>query len=252
MVGQKMMPNRDKDVLVLIPAFNEEASIGSVITDVLSNNYQLLVISDGSSDNTVEVARSFGVPVLQFSSNLGVGAALRAGFRYADTEGFRYVVQVDADGQHDASQIVNLVSAAEQGNFHVVIGSRFRSNETSMKVSPIRRLAMWILATLASRAANTKITDASSGFRCISQPLLGEFAQNFPSSYLGDTYEALISAGLGGYRITEVAASMAPRQAGTSSASQIRAFGLTVRAALVGLLRFHVRINPYVESTSNK
>ena len=243
-----MSPISDRDVLVLIPAYNEEASIGNVVSDVLNHGYQLLVISDGSSDGTAEVARSFGVPVLQFSSNLGVGAALRAGFRYANTKGFRHVVQVDADGQHDASQIVNLVSAAEQGNFHLVIGSRFRSNETSMKVSLIRRLAMWILASLASRATNTKITDASSGFRCISQPLLGEFAQNFPSSYLGDTYEALISAGLGGYRITEVAASMAPRQAGTSSASQIRAFGLTVRAALVGILRFHVRINPYVES----
>jgi glycosyltransferase involved in cell wall biosynthesis len=247
-----MTPIKVDDVLVLIPAFNEEKSIRNVISDVLGNGYQLLVISDGSSDNTADIARSLGVPVLKFSSNLGVGAALRAGFRYANTEGFRYVVQVDADGQHDASQIVNLVSVAKQGNFHLVIGSRFLSPETSMKISLIRRLAMWILATLASRAANTKITDASSGFRCISQPLLGEFAKNFPSSYLGDTYEALISAGLGGYRITEVAASMAPRQAGTSSASQIRAFGLTVRAALVGLLHFHVRINPYVESTSNK
>jgi len=245
-----MSLNRRNDVLVLIPAFNEEVSIGNVITDVLNNGYQLLVISDGSSDNTVEVARSFGVPVLQFSSNLGVGAALRAGFRYANVEGFQYVVQVDADGQHDASQIINLVSVAQQGSFHLVIGSRFRSTETSMKVSLIRRSAMWILASLASRASGTKITDASSGFRCISQPLLGEFAQNFPSSYLGDTYEALISAGLGGYRITEVAASMAARQAGTSSASQIRAFGLTVRVALVGILRFHVRINPYVESVN--
>ena len=243
-----MSPNRGNDVLVLIPAFNEEISIGNVITDVLNNGYQLLVISDGSSDNTVRVARSYGVPVLQFSSNLGVGAALRAGFRYANVEGYQHVVQVDADGQHDASQIINLVSVAQQGSFHLVIGSRFRSAETSMKVSLIRRLAMWILASLASRASGTKITDASSGFRCIPQPLLGEFAQNFPSSYLGDTYEALVSAGLGGYRITEVAASMAARQAGTSSASQIRAFGLTVRVALVGVLRFHVRINPYVES----
>lgn len=238
----------DRDVLVLIPAFNEEASIGNVISDVLYHGYQLLVISDGSSDNTVEVARSFGVPVLKFSSNLGVGAALRAGFRHANVEGFQHVVQVDADGQHDASQIINLVSEAKRGNFHLVIGSRFRSSETSMKVSVTRRLAMWTLASLASRACGTKITDASSGFRCISQPLLGEFARNFPSSYLGDTYEALISAGLGGYRITEVAASMSARQVGTSSASQIRAFGLTVRAALVGMLRFHVRINPYVES----
>lgn len=246
-----MTPDKDNEVLVLIPAFNEEESIGNVISDVLRSGYQLLVISDGSSDNTVDVARSFGVPVLQFSSNLGVGAALRAGFRYANAEGFKYVVQVDADGQHDASQIINLVSAAKQGNFHLVIGSRFRSSETSMEVRPIRRLAMWILASLASRAADTKITDASSGFRCISQPLLGEFARNFPSSYLGDTYEALISAGHGGYRITEVAASMAARRAGTSSASQIQAFGLTVRAALVGLLRFHVRINPYVDPLRN-
>ncbi len=235
----------DNDVLVLIPAFNEEASIGNVILDVLKNGYQLLVISDGSSDRTVSIAQSFGVPVLQFSSNLGVGAALRAGFRYANNFGFHYVVQVDADGQHDASQISNLVDKASSGNFHLVIGSRFRSLDTSMKVSPIRRLAMWTLAKFASRAAGTRITDASSGFRCIAQPLLGEFSRNFPSSYLGDTYEALISAGHGGYRITEVPASMSARQAGTSSASQIRAFGLTIRAVLVGVLHFHVKIRQF-------
>ncbi len=240
------MPTSSKDdVLVLIPAFNEGSSIGDVISEVLANGYHLLVISDGSTDNTVEIATRLGVPVLQFSSNLGVGAALRAGFRYANNEGFQHVVQVDADGQHDASQISNLVTHAREGDFHLVIGSRFRSEMTSMEVSAIRRLAMWILASLASRAAHTQITDASSGFRCISQPLLGEFARNFPSSYLGDTYEALISAGLGGYRISEIAASMSPRQAGVSSASQMRAFGLTVRAALVGILRFHVRISPY-------
>jgi len=104
---------------------------------------------------------------------------------------------------------------------------------------------MNVLAFFASRAAHTKITDASSGFRCISQPLLGVFSTTFPASYLGDTYEALISAGKANYKIIEVPAAMSPRLVGVSSASTIKAFGLTVRALLVGILRFHIRISEY-------
>lgn len=231
-------------VLALIPAFNESKSISAVISEVLGAGFEILVVSDGSTDETASIARRMGVPVLEFPINLGVGAALRGGFRYACAHGYDAVVQVDADGQHRAGDLGSLVEVAAGGH-HMVIGSRFLSNDTSMRVGMTRRIAMVILASLATRATGTRITDASSGFRCITQPLLGEFARNFPATYLGDTYEALLAAGRGRYRVCEVPTAMNARTAGESSASTLVAMSRSIRAVLVGLLRFHVRVAPY-------
>jgi glycosyltransferase involved in cell wall biosynthesis len=232
-------------VLVIVPAFNEQATITQVVDDIRTNGYDVLVISDGSTDDTVKMAINGGATVLDFRLNMGVGAALRAGFKYAHQNGYQAVVQVDADGQHLVSEIPKLLRPWKEDGFHLVIGSRFRSQGTTMVVSRSRRLAMNMLAFFASRAAHTTITDASSGFRLISQPLLGVFSTTFPASYLGDTYEALISAGKANYKIIEVPTAMSPRLVGVSSASTIKAFGLTVRALLVGILCFHIRISKY-------
>lgn len=233
-------------VLALIPAFNESKSISSVIAEVQSAGFDILVVSDGSTDGTASIARGMGVPVLEYPINLGVGAALRGGFRFACAHGYDAVVQVDADGQHRTSDMESLVEVASNG-YHMVIGSRFLSDDTDMHIGITRRLAMVVLARLASRATGTRITDASSGFRCISQPLLGEFARNFPATYLGDTYEALLSAGRGRYRVCELPTAMNARMAGESSASTMVAMSRSVRAVLVGLLRFHVRVAPFAQ-----
>jgi glycosyltransferase involved in cell wall biosynthesis len=190
-----------ENVLVVVPAWNEQASIAKVISELKTRGFDVLVVDDGSTDKTSLIARQNGAITIRLPFNLGVGGALRCGFKYAVQHGYEAVVQCDADGQHPVDHIESLISTAAQGNFHMVIGSRFLNDEGKMELSLIRRLAMRILSRSASRACKTLITDATSGFRIIAVPLLDELAEKLPAYYLGDTYEALVSSGRAGYRI---------------------------------------------------
>ena len=235
------------NVLIMVPAFNEQESVGQVLDQLLQKNFFFLLISDGSSDGTAKLSRARGAKVLELPINLGVGGALRAGFKYAVTHGFKAVVQIDADGQHPIEEIENLITAANEHNAHMVIGSRFLTGEMTMDVSRMRRLAMRVLSRSASAAAGTKITDSTSGFRLISEPLLSEFARQFANNYLGDTYESVISAGRGNYKVIEIPARLAPREHGESTASTGSAVRFTLKGLGVATLGLHKRLTP-VES----
>ena len=231
-----------QNVLVVVPALNEELSLGFVLDNLRSQAFEVLVVNDGSTDGTVSVARRHGVMVLDLPYNMGVGGALRAGFQVAVDRGFQAVVQVDADGQHPADSIDRLIDEANSSGAHLVLGSRFRSDSTTMGVATTRRLVMRVLAWSASRATRTEITDSSSGFRLIQEPLLRQFSQSFSANYLGDTYEALISAGRAGYVVREVPAAMKERVVGVSSASVTQSIQFTLKCLAVALLRLHARV----------
>ena len=231
-----------ENTLVIVPAFNEAGSISDVLTELKSFNYQVLVVSDGSSDGTSDISRSMGIRVLDLPLNLGVGGALRAGFRFAVKEKYSAIVQIDADGQHPAGEIENLIAAANGNQAQLVIGSRFLSDGTSMKVGIIRRLVMRVLARSSSRATGTNITDTTSGFRIICEPLLTKYAMSFPTNYLGDTYEAVVAAGRSGYKVIEIPAAMRERTSGESTASIAQSVRFTVKGLIVALLRLHRRI----------
>lgn len=232
------------NVLVMVPAFNEEASVGDVLRELTQKNFRVLLISDGSTDRTATIGRELGVPVLELPINLGVGGALRAGFKYACVKNFEAVVQVDADGQHPADEIMNLVHAANETSAHMVVGSRFLNECQTMDVSGTRRIAMWFLARSASAATNHTITDSSSGFRLIRTPLLNQFANHFANNYLGDTYEAVVSAGRSGYKVVEIAADLQNRKHGESTASTGSAVKFTLKGLGVALLGFHKKLEP--------
>lgn len=230
-------------VLVVVPAWNEQASIAKVITELKLRGFDVLVVDDGSTDKTSFIARQNGAITIRLPFNLGVGGALRCGFKYAVQHGYQAVVQCDADGQHPVDHIELLISTATQGNFHMVIGSRFLNSEGRMELSFIRRLAMRILSRSASRASKTLITDATSGFRVIAAPLLRELAEKLPAYYLGDTYEALVSAGRAGYRIREIPAPLMEREHGKSSAHPVKAARLAVKAILSAILHVHQKLD---------
>ena len=231
-----------ENTLVIVPAFNEAGSISDVLTELKSFNYQVLVVSDGSSDGTSDISRSMDIRVLDLPLNLGVGGALRAGLRFAVKEKYSAIVQIDADGQHPAGEIENLIAAANGNQAQLVIGSRFLSDGTSMKVGIVRRLVMRVLARSSSRATGTNITDTTSGFRIICEPLLTKYAMSFPTNYLGDTYEAVVAAGRSGYKVIEIPAAMRERTAGESTASIAQSVRFTVKGLIVALLRLHRRI----------
>jgi len=236
--------------LVLIPALNEQETIFDVVSGVVAQGFDVVVIDDGSGDMTSELARQAGAVILKLRINLGVGGALRCGFRYAVNEGYRSVVQCDADGQHPISHIQELVNVADQTSSHLVIGSRFRNKDVLMSVMWHRRLVMWLLGIIVSRACKTKITDSTSGFRLISEPLLSQFAKTFPSHYLGDTFEANVVTGRAGYKVKEIAAPIVDRKAGKSSTGAGRSMILIARSILVVGTRLHFNISKFSERNS--
>jgi glycosyltransferase involved in cell wall biosynthesis len=215
-------------VLVVIPAFNEEANVAFVVGEVQHEGFTALVVDDGSTDRTGEVAELAGAVVLRLPVNLGVGGALRCAFRFAVSHGYVTVVQCDADGQHDPGEIHHLLETMTDSHAELVIGSRFTAGRPR-DVGLGRRLAMTQLARTASRETGARITDATSGFRAIGGRLLGSFAANYPSEYLSDTVEALARAGRGGFKVAEVGVHMRPRLSGISSASSASSMWYVVR-----------------------
>lgn len=231
-------------LLVVVPAYNESSSVSLVVSDLLGSGYDVLVVDDGSDDDTGMQASQAGAKVIRLAFNLGVGGALRAGFKFARIHGYDTVVQVDADGQHPVDGIALLIAAAEETGADMILGSRFSSGRSSMAVNAPRRFAMKVLARSASHANRCRITDATSGFRLIREPLLGAFADKFAANYLGDTFEALVAAGRAGYVIQEIPADLQPRLSGVSSASTRQAVAFSIKAVAVAALRLHPRIRP--------
>lgn len=230
------------DVLVVVPAFNEAASIGQVLDGIQSHGFRVLVIDDGSTDETSVVAHQKNAIVLALPLNVGVGGALRCGFRYAVENGFSAIIQCDADGQHLPSHLMDLVEATNRTDAHMMIGSRFGSEKTTHDPSLLRRFAMLTLSKVAQHATKHSITDSTSGFRLIQQPLLGELAAHLPAYYLGDTFETVVVAGRAGYHVEEIGVAMASRKHGASSSGNFRSIVLIGKVLTTVLLGIHFRL----------
>lgn len=234
-------PRRPRRVLVVVPAWNEEQVIADVLSELRSAVPELdvLVVDDGSTDNTTHVARATGVAVVSLPFNIGVGGAMRAGFLYAVRNGYDGVVQVDADGQHDPAQIELLVDALEDAD--VVVGSRFAGAGQYVARGP-RRWAMRVLAWALSRLCRTSLTDVTSGFRATGPRAIGLLARYYPPEYLGDTVESLVVVQKARLAVKEVAVVMRPRAGGVPSQSAVTAAIYLGRAMLVlvlAVLRSH-------------
>ncbi len=230
------------DVLVVVPAFNEVASIGQVLVGIQSHGFRVLVIDDGSTDETSVVAHQKNAIVLSLPLNVGVGGALRCGFRYAVENGFSAIIQCDADGQHLPSHLKDLVEATNRTDAHMMIGSRFGSEKTTHDPSLLRRFAMLALSKVAQHATKHSITDSTSGFRLIREPLLSELATHLPAYYLGDTFETVVVAGRAGYHVEEIGVAMASRMHGASSSGNFRSIVLIGKVLTTVLLGIHFRL----------
>lgn len=226
-----MSARSDQRVLVVLPAWNEAQSLPAVLREISEHlpDVGVLVVNDGSADETSAVARSCGVQVLDLPFNLGVGGAMRAGFRYALAEGYGSVVQVDADGQHDPREVPRLLAGLAHAD--VVIGARF-ADQGEYTVRGPRRWAMRVLAGVLSRLAHTRLTDTTSGFRAAGPQAIRLFAVHYPAEYLGDTLESLVIALRSGLTVEQVGVSMRERSAGRPSQRPIEATIYLLRACL--------------------
>jgi glycosyltransferase involved in cell wall biosynthesis len=211
--------------LVIIPAYNEATTLPNVLQALSEHraadgsSLDVVVVDDGSTDATGDVVRSAGFPVLRLPYNLGIGGALRTGFRYAIERDYQQAVQLDADGQHDPGAIDVLLAALDDAD--LVIGSRFADDVVVYQVGRTRRSAMQMLQLLVRALTGRTFTDTSSGFRAFNRPMLEYFARNYPSEYM-ESVEALLAASYGGFRIVEVPIVMHQRAGGTPSNHRLK------------------------------
>jgi glycosyltransferase involved in cell wall biosynthesis len=216
-----MLPSK-YDTLVIMPAWNESEAIGETIREIyeFAPPCDVLVVDDGSRDNTVAIARSAGAMVLQLPFNMGVGGAMRTGFKYAKKRGYSQVIQVDADGQHDPRDIHAVLEGLKEAD--ISIGARFADKGTYAVRGP-RKWAMNLLAWTISRVAGTRLTDVTSGFRAANAKAIRQYVDHYPAEYLGDTIDSLVVAIRSGCVVRQVGVSMRERQGGTPSHDPVKA-----------------------------
>lgn len=237
---------RSTATLAIIPAYNEAAAIADTIHELtrVRPDVDLVVIDDGSADGTAGIARRAGAQVISLPFNLGIGGALRTGFRWAVGQGYQRAFQFDADGQHDPSEIAVLLEPLERGA-DLVVGSRFLDGDAGYRVSRVRQTAMGALRVTMRLLSKQSFTDTSSGFRAFNRPMLEFFATNYPAEYM-ESVEALFVAATEGFEVVEVPVRMRTRAAGEPSNRRIRSAYHFVRLYLILLASARRRRSPVV------
>ncbi len=222
-------------ILIIVPAFNEGGNIGRTVKEILAQPLALdvLVIDDGSKDGTVEEAQAAGAKVVRLPFNLGIGGAVQTGFRYADEQGYDIAIQIDGDGQHDASFVPALIVPINANQADMVIGSRFIS-EGGFKSTFSRRLGINFFVQLINALTGVKISDPTSGFRAYNRKLIGLFAQYYPQDF--PEPEAVVVASQERARIVEVSVAMRKREAGNSSIRYFKSLYYMVKVTIAILL----------------
>lgn len=232
-------------ILAIVPAMNEEDSLPEML-DELSTVHPLthtLVVDDGSRDATAEIARARGCRVVRHPFNLGYGAALLTGYHYALRHGYPYVVQLDADGQHPAGRIPELLAPVLAGDADVVVGSRYLDGSNAGSTF-FRRLAARPLAFLASLWTGTRITDPTSGFQALSPAAVTTLCSDgFPEDY--PDVDVLITLHRAGLRLHEHPVRMRDREVGTSMHGGVRVFYYFYRLLVTLMLLPWRRSSPY-------
>ena len=213
----------DDRTLVVVPAYQEEQALPGTLKELrdVVPELDVLVVDDGSRDATAKVAAAAtDVTVARLPFNLGVGAAVRTGLRYAVDNGYHRVVVVDADGQHDPATISTLLRALDEGA-DMVIGSRF-GDGSSFAVGRTRGRAMKSLHRVVRWQTGQSFTDTTSGFRAFDAPVVAMLARDYPVEYLADTVEVLLMVCRAGYKVVEVPVAMRTRAGGQPSTRHLQ------------------------------
>ncbi len=198
------------NVVAVIPAYNEGTTIGSVVTETAPYVDEVVVVDDGSTDDTADIARDHGAAVVTHIVNTGVGGAVRTGYQYAIRHGYDFVAQVDGDGQHDPSYLPDLLAVAEDND--MVIGSRYL-NESIEDYSLIRRAGINFFTSVVNTLGGINITDVTSGYRIYRVSMLEEIMHRSDKHW---AVEQTLQAANNDYRIKELSVEMPTRDEGAS------------------------------------
>lgn len=226
--------NRIMKVLIIIPAYNEAGNLAGLIGKLKSvcPGYDVVVINDSSSDNTLGVCRELGVNVIDLPVNLGIGGAVQSGYRYAQYKGYDAAVQVDGDGQHNPEYIGMLLDELKKGA-DICIGSRFISNE-GYQSTAVRRFAIRYLSCLIRIFTGKRITDPTSGFRACDRKAVSLFAGDYPRDY--PEPESIVNASRYGLYVVEVPVAMNERKEGKSSITSLKSLYYMIKVSLAVII----------------
>ncbi len=225
-----------RKILIIVPAYNESGCIGQTVREILSLKLpaEILVVDDGSSDQTVSEAKKAGAKVVSLPFNTGIGGAMQTGFQFALRNGFDIAVQVDGDGQHDATYLNELLKPVLQNQADLAIGSRFIPPYLGYQSSFVRRIGINFFAGLISFLTGVKITDSTSGFRAYNRKMIRIFAGYYPNDF--PEPEAIVVAKSNGARICEVPVVMRKRQAGHSSIRYLKTLYYMIKVTFAIML----------------
>ncbi|HZT33547.1 MAG TPA: glycosyltransferase family 2 protein [Bryobacteraceae bacterium] len=231
-------------LLVIVPAFNEEAAVGDVVRSIHQSvsGVSVLVIDDCSADGTVAAARAAGAEVLCLPHHLGLGGCVQAGYKLAFELGYQYVIRVDGDGQHDPADIPRLYEVLRTSGCEMVIGSRFVEQNGS-RTSPVRSLGIRFFRMVLRPILGKAVRDPTSGFVGVNRTALALFSRSFPLEY--PEIEALVVLQRKAFQFQEVPCKMRPRAAGRSSITTLRSISYIVHVLLgvfVNVLRYDRRL----------
>jgi glycosyltransferase involved in cell wall biosynthesis len=234
--------------LAVVPAYNESSTILGVIDAIRERapRFDILVVDDGSTDDTAAMASLADARVLKLPFNLGIGGAVQAGFVFARDHGYDYVAQVDGDGQHEPDELERLVEAMDGSpKVDMVCGSRFLTQDYRYPAPISRRTGIHVFAALLSRIVDGRVTDPTSGFRLYNRRAIDLFARDYPHDY--PEVEAILMIHHHRLRMREVPVRMYSRGGGVSSISTGKSAYYMVKvllALLVGLARRRPVVEP--------
>ena len=225
--------------IAIVPAYNEERNIVRVIGELrtFDPDLDIVVVSDGSADQTAENAEAAGVRVLRLPYNLGIGGAVQTGFKYAWEQGYDLAVRLDGDGQHVPSELPSVIGPVAAGEADIAVGSRFVAGD-GYRPSASRRLGIRLLAMVVSAIARQRVTDTTSGFQALNRRALELFAADYPHDY--PEVEGMVMTIKHKLRLVEVPVQMREREHGRSSITAFRSvyyMAKVLTALFVGLFR---------------
>lgn len=226
--------------LIVIPAFNEEAALAGIVASLqdLPSGFEVLIVNDGSTDQTgslaEQLARTSRIPlhVVHLAVNSGIGAAVQTGYRYAAEKGrFKYVIQFDGDGQHDARYLVPMVQKCEAEGLDLCIGSRFlAATSEGFQSTYSRRIGIRFFAKLIGLLSGQRVTDPTSGYRCAGPRTWQHFAKHYPEDY--PEPETLFWCARNHLKVAELPVIMHERQGGVSSIRQLKALYYMIKVSM--------------------
>ncbi len=220
-----------KDKLVIIPAFNEAGCIVNTVNDIIENapDFDYVVINDCSRDDTYKLCLEHGFNVVNLPINSGIGAAVQTGYLYAKRYGYKYAIQVDGDGQHDAAFLGTMARYMEEHGTGMLIGSRYIEKQ-GFQSSGLRRFGIKYFTVLIKILTGKKITDPTSGMRMVGRDIIEYFAEEYPKDY--PEPETAVTIVKRGWSVEEIPVVMKERQAGTSSISPKRSIYYMIKVSL--------------------